>query len=244
MKLGGIMGFNPDTYYPISKDRIILYDKSRRQSSQVNGRTMPKLEQLSIGEEKKFQLSILSVDIVDFTKLVMEYNHKGMENLRRIQSSYLTEMTYIINDYDGVTEKYTGDGILGMFGTESSDDLETAVQNSIDCACTIKAVFKHVLNPYLEKENLSTLNYRIGIDCGPVIIERVGMKGNNQLSLSGPSVNLAAKLSKLAHSNNIFIGNDVYNKLSDYEKKRCYDVDINWEYNYSYNKYNGSWSEE
>ncbi|MCZ7382552.1 MAG: adenylate/guanylate cyclase domain-containing protein [Candidatus Methanoperedens sp.] len=237
-----MMGFNSDTYYPISKERIILYDKDRRQSSPVNGRTMPKLEQLSIGEARKFQLSILSVDIVDFTKLVMSYNHKEMESLRRIQSNYLTEMTYIINDHDGVTEKYTGDGILGMFGTESSDDLKTAVQNSIDCACTIKAVFKNVLNPYLEKENLSTLNYRIGIDCGPVIIERVGMKGNNQLSLSGPSVNLAAKLSKLADSNSILIGRDIYNILLDGEKKYCRTVEKKWDYGYPYYNYTATWS--
>ena len=179
------MGFNPDTYYPTSKDRLKLYDKTRRQQSPIEGRTMPKLEQLSIGEARKFQLSILSVDIVNFTKLAMKYNTKGMESLRRIQSIYLTEMTYIINDSGGVTEKYTGDGILGMFGTERSDDLATAVQNSIDCSCTIRAIFKHVLNPYLKKEGLSTLEFRIGIDCGPVVIERVGMKGNNQLSISG-----------------------------------------------------------
>ena len=236
------MGFNSDTYYPISKKRIILYDKERRQSSPINGRTMPKLEQLTIGEGRKFQLSILSVDIVDFTKIVMKYNHKGMESLRRIQSIYLTEMTYIINDYNGITEKYTGDGILGMFGTESSDDLEIAVQNSIDCACTIKAVFKEVLNPYLEKEELSTLNYRIGIDCGPVIIERVGMKGNNQLSLSSPSVNLAAKLSKIADSNSVYVGKDVYGKLSDGEKKYCSEVKKTWDYSYSYYKYTATWS--
>ena len=238
------MGFNSDTYYPISKKRIILYDQERRQSSPINGRTMPKLEQLTIGEGRKFQLSILSVDIVDFTKIVMEYNHKRMESLRRIQSIYLTEMTYIINDNNGITEKYTGDGILGMFGTESSDDLEIAVQNSIDCACSIRAVFKDVLNPYLEKEELSTLNYRIGIDCGPVIIERVGMKGNNQLSLSSPSVNLAAKLSKLADSNSIYIGKDVYDKLSDNEKEYCSKVKKTWEYSYPYYDYNATWSKQ
>ena len=151
-------------------------------------------------------------------------------------------MTYIINDSGGVTEKYTGDGILGMFGTERSDDLATAVQNSIDCSCTIRAIFKHVLNPYLKKEGLSTLEFRIGIDCGPVIIERVGMKGNNQLSLSGPSVNLAAKLSKLADVDNVFLGRDVKDKLSDDEKKHCKLVEKKWSYNYSYYRYTGTWS--
>jgi len=66
------VGFNSNTYYPLSNKRIILYDKDRRQSFPINGRTMPKLEQLSIGEGRKFQLSILSVDIVDFTKLVSQ----------------------------------------------------------------------------------------------------------------------------------------------------------------------------
>ncbi len=238
------MIFNSDTYYKKSKERIHLYDNQRRKSNPIEGNTMPKLSSLSIGEARKFSLSVLSVDLIGFTALSMKLDNPKIDVLRRIQSIYLTEMTYIINDYNGVTEKYTGDGILGLFGTEKSEDLTKAVQNSVDCCCTIKAVFKHMLNPYFISNSLEEINYRIGIDCGPVIIERVGMKNNNQISLSGPTVNLSVKLSKISGENECYIGNDVYSFLNENEQNNCTKLQRKWDYKYSYYKYNGTWKDQ
>jgi len=204
---------------------------------------MPELEDLAIGESRAFHLAVLSIDIRGFTDLSMHLNNPRINELARMQALYLSEMSAIIRDHAGVTEKYTGDGVVGLFGTESETTAELHVKNSLHAALTAKYVIKNALNPYLESKNLPTIQCGIGIDYGPVLVERVGLKGGNQFSLAGPTVSLASKMQDHAPPGCIFIGSDVYTRAPKEFQALCTVTKLEWKFTYPVYYLDAAWQE-
>ena len=212
-----------------SSARIREYDKKRRQSPHRAGKTMPDLDDLQIGGSRVFQLAVLSVDIRGFTKLSLSLG-KEVANLARLQSLYLAEMSAIIRDRNGVTEKYTGDGVLGLFGTEADTTGATDALSAVCAALDIQMILDRSLNPYFKQLGLPEIACGQGIDYGLVLMERVGLRGDNQFSLAGPTVSLAAKLQGVAQGGQIMVGRDVFSRLPEGWRKFCKGP-VQWEFN-------------
>lgn len=230
-------------YSRASRSRINEYDRKRKKYPPKTGLTMPDLEDLQIGGSRMFQLAVLSIDIRGFTKIAMAYNNKGVESLARIQALYLAEMSNIIKEYDGVTEKYTGDGVMGLFGTESDTNAINDVSNAIKAALTVKLVLKNSLNPYLKESGLTEIQLGMGIDYGTVMMERVGLRGENQFSLAGPTVSLASKMQAQAEPGQIIIGEDVKKRVQGNDLKFVKPHKINWDFTYPLYLYDATWKE-
>ncbi len=226
-----------------SISRITDYDRKRRKHPTVEGRTMPELEDLAIGESRAFHLAVFSMDIRGFTDLSMKLDNPKINELARIQALYLSEMSAIIRDYSGVTEKYTGDGVMGLFGTESDTRAETDVKNALEAALTANLAIKRALNPYLESKNLPRIVCGIGVDHGPVLVERVGLKGGNQFSLAGPTVSLASKIQDHAPEGCVFIGNDAYKRAPKDFQAYCVPTTLDWKFKYPVYHFRCEWQE-
>lgn len=207
------MSAETDRWAADSRARIAGYDKKRLQHQPVSGKTMPELLDLPIGGSRSFQLAVLSIDIRGFTRIAMELDNPRVAELARLQALYLTEMSAIIRDHNGVTEKYTGDGVMGLFGTESETTSAKDVRDAVGAALTAKLLARRTLNPYLREIGVPEIECGFGIDYGPVIMERVGLRGDNQFSLAGPTVSLAAKLQGAAEPWQILIGEDIKKRL-------------------------------
>jgi adenylate cyclase len=204
---------------------------------------MPELDDLPIGGSRQFHLAALSIDIRGFTDIALKLNNAELQKLARLQALYLSEMSAVIRDYNGVTEKYTGDGVMGLFGTESDTTAASDVKNAISCAMTVKVVLQNSLNPFLQEKALPEIRCGMGADYGPVLMERVGLRGENQFSLVGPTISLAAKLQGAAEVGQILIGSDVYNRMSDQWKSYCSPAPKNWTYTYPAFDYRGMWTD-
>jgi len=226
-----------------STARLVEYDARRRQHPPREGRTMPELDDLAIGESRAFRLAVVSVDVRGFTDIAMQLNNQNIAKLAKLQALYLSEMSAVIRDYSGVTEKYTGDGVMGLFGTESETTASADVKNAMHAALTAKFVLGKVLNPYFQSLELPTIGCGIGIDYGPVLIERVGLRGGNQFSLSGPTASLAAKIQDHAPPGSIFVGNDVYKRAPEDLKALCVPVKPEWKHTYPVYHLFADWKE-
>lgn len=229
------------------KNRINQVDKDRLESDVLSGRVEPKIDNMRIGEAREFNLSVLHIDINGFKKLVSSLSN---QQKLRFLNTFQTELTYIIHDYSGTTEKYVGDRVTALFGIGTSE--EESVQNSIDCAITMLTEIKYVINPFLESKNLPSFSCSIGIDHGDVWVARIGMQGDNQLTLVGNAVNIASQLQELAKPNQILLGGNVYGYLLEDEQKRCREqirpVDWDWiwiasKIPYRIYQYTGFWLE-
>ena len=207
------MSAETDRWILESRKRLIATDAKRRQYQPLAGKTMPEVEDLPIGGSRSFHLAVLSIDIRGFTNISLKLNNPRIAELARLQALYLTEMSSIIRNRGGVTEKYTGDGVMGLFGTESETSATEDVRHALSAALDAKLLVPHCLNPYLKEKGLPEIECGMGIDYGPVLMEKVGLLGENQFSLTGPTVSLAAKLQSAAAPGQILIGSDVERRL-------------------------------
>ena len=138
------------------------------------------------GEERN--LTIFFSDIEGFTTLA-----EGMSPLDVVSllNEYLTAMTDIIFEFDGLLDKYEGDAIMAVFGApvDMTDHATRA------CRCALKN--QKVLNTLRDKwhnEGKPEMRVRIGINTGVVVVGNMGSTMRFDYTVIGDNVNLAARL--------------------------------------------------
>lgn len=138
------------------------------------------------GEEKN--LTIFFSDIEGFTTL-----SEGMSPLDVVSllNEYLTAMTDIIFEFNGLLDKYEGDAIMAVFGAPV-DHTDHAIRA---CRCALKN--QRVLCKLREKwhnEGKPEIRVRIGINTGIVVVGNMGSTMRFDYTVIGDNVNLAARL--------------------------------------------------
>ncbi len=199
-----------------AKNRVKQFDCDREFDDITSGKTIPKIDDMRLGEAKEFGLVVMHIDMNNFKKLTG--NLSNDEKLRFL-NIYLSELTYVIRDYDGFIEKYVGDGITALFGVGISK--EKAISNAIDCGLTILTEINYAINAYLDSIKLPRFSCSIGLDYGNIWVARVGVQGMNQLTLVGNEVSIAKQLEEFAGEHQIFLGDSVYSELSQMEQSYC-----------------------
>ena len=241
------MGWKGKETVEESTNRIAKLDKERRTIERREGEVVPQPEDLSLGEVREFKLAVLHIDIDNFKQTI---GNLSMTEMMRFASIFLTEMTYIIKEFDGAVEQYVGDSVTALFGVDY--EAPKAAENCLNCALAMLTLIKYSVNQYLTNQELPTFTCSIGIDLDETWIERVGIRGTNQLTLIGHGVSRAAQLRELANPNEILLGDKLFQNLSDDEKKYCIAQpaasDWDWTYTnsqraYPYYRYTGFWKQ-
>ena len=214
------MGWKGKTTLDDSLARIKKFDNERKEAGRAEGVVIPKLEDLNLGEAREFDLAIMHIDIDNFKGVS---GNMKMRGIARFLSIYLTEMTYLVKEFGGDIESYTGDRVTALFG--ANQDRATACQNCLDCGLAMVTVIQYVFGPYLTNMGLPAFKCTIGMEFGETWIERVGIRGENQLTLVGHPVSIASQLQELAGPNHILLAHSFFSSLSAEEQKRCIKQD-------------------
>ena len=198
-------------------------------SSKIEPRqAFPDPRYLRIGEARSITATVLFVDIVSFTKRSEDQDSKS---LLLTLDLFLAEMTAIVNEWGGTVEKFTGDGLMAVFDTSYTDEAGM-VKDAIDAATTMRYVITGPVNSYLESEGIQSIEYRIGIDGGAILIGKLGVRSDNDPIAIGWAANIASKLEDIAPVDGILIGNYVYSRLPDWEKQFCVQAEFPAEWIY------------
>lgn len=141
------------------------------------------------GESK--EVTVLISDLRDYTPLVESTPPK---DLVRITNNYLAEMALAIERHEGVILRYEGDSIQAVFGAPLPVDNhpELAVKAALEMRKQLERV-----NEKLISEGFEGLRHGIGIHSGKVTAANIGSPDRLSYSLSGLTVNLAARLQDL-----------------------------------------------
>src|SRR5262245_51535227 len=81
---------------------------------------------------------------------------------------------------------------------------------------TIFYALSTVVNPFLTQIGIPSVDARIGIDIGQLLLARIGTptggarQTRNFLTAVGPAANIACRLQQMAGTNEIFVGNLVW----------------------------------
>jgi len=113
------------------------------------------------------------------------------ETIVTLLNNYLSEMTTIIQKYNGTIDEFIGDAILTIFGApfQRPDDAERAVA----CALEMQLAMPRV-NAWNVENGLPELEMGIGLNTGEVVVGNIGSRKRAKYGVVGSNVNLAGRI--------------------------------------------------
>ena len=143
-------------------------------------------------------------------------------------NEYMGVMTDVVFKYHGVVNKFMGDAVMAMFGPplprESQAEIREDAVNSVRCALEMSRQLR-VLNERWQREGRPTCVMRVGIFTGVVVGGSIGNRQRQEYTVTGDTVNIAARLegadkhlADFASNENpcrILVGETTYSLLDD-----------------------------
>lgn len=163
------------------------------------------ITEVAPGDHKQKNMSILFLDIRDFTTLSEKMN--PTENFVFI-NEFLGCMEPIIRANNGFIDKYIGDAIMALF-SESADDA---------LLCAIEMVKKlEQYNIQREERKEPPIRIGIGINSGPLILGTVGNEKRMDGTVISDAVNVASRVEHLTkkYERSILITENARQQLKD-----------------------------
>ena len=121
-------------------------------------------------------------------------------------SVFLNTVGYVIENYNAKVVKNMGDGILFYFPkhlASSTSDYDV----TLDCGTKILEA-TDMINNILEKNKIPSMHYRVSLDYGPLMIAKYATSSCRDIF--GSTVNLCAKINRLAKPNQLVVGSDLH----------------------------------
>ncbi|MDB9525156.1 adenylate/guanylate cyclase domain-containing protein [Oscillatoria sp. CS-180] len=146
---------------------------------------------------QKMIATMMFIDIKGFSTLA---ETTPPEQLLEWLNDYLEAMTEEIQAHHGIVNKFTGDGLLAVFGvpiaSQTTEEINTDAQAAVACAlCMEKRLVE--INRYRQSQRLPILQMRVGIFTGPVVVGSLGGSNRMEYGIIGDSVNIASRLESL-----------------------------------------------
>ncbi|MHC4638463.1 MAG: adenylate/guanylate cyclase domain-containing protein, partial [Planctomycetota bacterium] len=148
---------------------------------------------------KRKLTAILSADVKDYSRLMADDEEATVQTI----TSYREEMINLIRAHNGRVADAKGDNILAEFAS---------VVDSVRCAVEIQRQLKKQNNKLPDHRKMK---FRIGINLGDIIEE--------EETIYGDGVNVAARLESLAHPGGVCISGTTYDQVKN-------KIDLGYEY--------------
>lgn len=148
------------------------------------------------------QVSVLFLDIVGSTQLM---EHLEPEDVQSVVDGALAAFTALVRQHGGEVLRYAGDNIKAAFGADGTheDDAERAV----NCGLSLLQEAQRHGEAVQHTHGLAGFDARVGIHSGAVV-RGGGVEQDN--SLSGLAVNVAARMEQAAAPGTLRISMDTY----------------------------------
>jgi len=145
---------------------------------------------------------VLFADIYGFTRLA---NELSIDEVFTFLNNVFYEFTKIINQNNGIVDKFVGDQIIGVFGLIDRDNRS---MNAIKSAVKMNNILKENFKKY-------GIGVKIGIVKANMLYGHLGSSYKSDLTVIGPGVNLASRLCNYANKGSILVNESIYLKVKD-----------------------------
>jgi len=144
-------------------------------------------DKLQLGGEQQV-VSVMFSDVAGFTSISEKLTPA---QLVQLLNDYLTEMTEIVLQNNGIIDKYEGDAIMAEFGVPVHYDNHPymACKSALEMQRKLKE-----MRDFWKKQNKPLLKARIGINTGEVIVGNMGSRNVFDYTVMGDHVNLGSRL--------------------------------------------------
>src|SRR5262249_47144401 len=160
------------------------------------------------GERKS--VTVMFCDIVDSYRLAEQLGAEGMHD---VMDQALRVMTETIHRYEGTVNQFLGDGLMALFGAPVA--LEQHAVRAVHAALTIQEMMNR-FSERLEKDRKISLQVRLGINSGLVVVGRIGDDLRMDYTAIGDTTHLAARLQSLAEPGTILVSDATWRMIDGY----------------------------
>ncbi|KAF1080170.1 MAG: Adenylate cyclase [Candidatus Rifleibacterium amylolyticum] len=156
---------------------------------------------------KKAKISVMMADLRGFTRLSGTIPIEGVVTLL---NTWFERACTLIEKNGGHIDKFMGDGILVLFGAPKTGHDDTL--RSVYTAFRLQEEFSRFMTLVKLPAGCS-LGLSISISTGEAVVGNFGSKNRMEYTAIGETVNLAARIEKLAESNEIIVDETTFNQL-------------------------------
>ncbi len=152
---------------------------------------MNDLVALKRGSEKT--ITAFFSDVASFSTISEQLSSVQLASLL---NEYLSAMTIILQNRNGVLDKYIGDAIVGIFGAPVDVDNHSikACHASLEMISKLKDLRQYWVTNNLYSKEAQEMDVRIGLNTGPAKVGFMGTDNMGSFTMMGDTVNLAARL--------------------------------------------------
>lgn len=143
---------------------------------------------------KSLTATILFSDLQNFSTIAEQQSPQDLLNWL---NEYLSLMTAEVQCHGGIVNKFTGDGLMAVFGVPvertNPEAIAQDAQHAVQCAVKM-ADHLRTLNQQWSDRQLPQVKMRVGIYTGQVVAGSLGGKDRLEYGVIGDSVNVASRL--------------------------------------------------
>ncbi|MBD2460766.1 adenylate/guanylate cyclase domain-containing protein [Oscillatoria sp. FACHB-1407] len=147
---------------------------------------------------QKLVATMLFTDIKDFSTVAEQMTPEALLDWL---NEYLEAMTQAIQSHHGIVNKFTGDGLLAVFGVPiprvSDEEIAQDAYQAVACAMAMGDRLQQ-LNQDWQQRGLKAVQMRVGIFTGEIVVGSLGGKDRMEYGVIGDSVNIASRLESCA----------------------------------------------
>ncbi|HEX5794241.1 MAG TPA: adenylate/guanylate cyclase domain-containing protein, partial [Geminicoccaceae bacterium] len=154
-------------------------------------------------EGERRQVTVLFVDLVGFTALASELD---AEEVHGLLGRFFARADGLVEAFGGRVDKHIGDCVMAVFGAPVAhgNDPERAARAALAIRDAV---------PALGQEIGREVSVHIGVASGQVVASGTGSDTHSEYTVTGDSVNLAARLTDRAQSGEILVSDAVRRQL-------------------------------
>jgi len=161
-------------------------------------------------ENERREVSILFADIRSFSTFS---ERMEVEEVVTMLNQFFSCMVDIVFRNNGILDKFIGDEIMAVFGVISPHS--SGASEAVKTALEMQAATELLMGERTEARK-ETFDIGIGINTGFAILGNVGSENRMDYTVIGDSVNVAARLERMAKAGEIIIGEETYRQTSDH----------------------------
>ncbi len=167
--------------------------------------------QISLGGERR-EITIAFTDIRDFTAWC---ERTSPEDVIKTLNAYYENLVQILIDHGGTVTRYTGDGVLVLFGAPLNDPHHAL--HAVEAALKAQEVLNN-FNAIRRMVNAFELRTGFGIHTGTAVVGSIGYEARAEYTPIGDPANVASRIEGLNRNldTSILISRATYERIANH----------------------------
>ena len=210
----GLCFFSARTVGLVSSERARLFKAAKQahqQTTQQLTRVKPYLSKpllasaLQTKTPRRLPLIIFFADLHDSTGAAEQLAEQAFTDFL---NDYLTRMGQLVLRFNGTLDKYTGDGLMVVFGLEEPASQQALARQCALMALAMRRAFQGLQADYLAQNQPFKPGQRMGIHAGVCLAGSVGPAEQLNFTVLGRAVHVAARLEQHAGLDEILVSKE------------------------------------